>query len=398
MTTLGSARGRHAAAAGRPGDATRRPRIVQVIPSLRLGGLENVAVRLVQHLSTMAEQAVVTPTGAGPLAERFPSGVSVFPMAEEHRPDRWNALRMARLFRKLRPDIVHTRNWTCIDAVIGARLAGVPVVIHGEHGRDASDPEGRNARRRQVRRFLSPFVTEFVTVSRDLARWLVEQVRVPARKVRTIYNGVDTERYAPGDRASARRALGIPMDWAVAGTVGRLDPVKDQAGLIRAFARADRAQASPGHRALVIAGDGPCRGELEATIAELRLGDSVRMLGERDDIPLVLQALDVFVLSSIGEGISNAILEAMATGLPVIATRVGGNGELVRDGITGCLIEPRRQDALAEALEDSFSDPERARAQGAAGRERAVAEFGLERMLAGYGALYGQYAALEARP
>src|SRR5207253_5451719 len=127
--------------------------------------------------------------------------------------------------------------------------------------------------------------------------------------------------------------------WAVAGTVGRLDPVKDQVGLIRAFARADRAQASPGPRALVIAGDGPCRGELEATIAELGLGDSVRVLGERDDIPLVLQALDVFVLSSIGEGISNAILEAMATGLPVIATPVRVNVELVRDGITGCLIE-----------------------------------------------------------
>jgi sugar transferase (PEP-CTERM/EpsH1 system associated) len=397
MTALGSARGLHASGAGRSRAGARPPRIVQVIPSLRLGGLENVAVRLVQHLSPVAEQAVVTPTGAGPLAERFPAGVSVFPLAEQHRPDRWNALRMARLFRKLRPDIVHTRNWTCIDAVIGAKLAGVPVVIHGEHGRDAADPEGRNPRRQQARRFLSPFVTEFVTVSRDLARWLVEQVRVPARKVRTIYNGVDTEHYAPGDRAAARRALGIPMDWAVAGTVGRLDPVKDQVGLIRAFARTDGAQAR-GRHALVIAGDGPCREQLEATVGELGLGDSVRLLGERDDVPLILQALDVFVLSSIGEGLSNAILEAMATGLPVIATRVGGNVELVRDGITGRLIEPSRPATLAEALGDYLSDPLRARAQGAAGRERAVAEFGLEHMLAGYEALYRQYTALEARP
>lgn len=398
MTALGSARGLHASGAVRSRTGARPPRIVQVIPSLRLGGLETVAVRLVQHLSPVAEQAVVTPTGAGPLAERFPAGVSVFPLAEQHRPDRWNALRMARLFRKLRPDIVHTRNWTCIDAVIGARLAGVPVVIHGEHGRDAADPEGRNPRRQQVRRFLSPFVTEFVTVSHDLARWLVEQVRVPARKVRTIYNGVDTDHYAPGDRGAARRALGIPMDWAVAGTVGRLDPVKDQVGLIRAFARADRAEARGGRRALLIAGDGPCRGQLETAISELGLGDSVRLLGERDDVPLILRALDVFVLSSIGEGISNAILEAMATSLPVIATRVGGNVELVRDGITGRLVEPSRHDALAEVLGGYFSDPLRARAQGAAGRERVIAEFGLERMLAGYQALYRQYTALEARP
>ena len=347
-----------------------------------------------KYLSPLVDQAVVTPGGTGPIVERVPAGVAVFPLGEAHRPDRWNAVRMARLFRKLRPDLVHTRNWTCIDAIVGARLAGVPVVIHGEHGREANDPEGRNPRRRQMRRILSPFVTEFVTVSRDLARWLVEQVRVPARKVRTIYNGVDTERFAPGDRAAARQALGIPADWSVVGTVGRLDPVKDQAGLVRAFARTPKS----GKSALVIAGHGPSRPELEAVVSELALGDRVRLLGEREDVPLLLRALDVFVLPSLGEGISNAILEAMATGLPVIATRVGGNVELVRDGVTGRLVEPRSPDALAAALGTYLGDLAMARGQGAAGRERAVAEFGLERMLAGYAALYRSYVSLEARP
>jgi sugar transferase (PEP-CTERM/EpsH1 system associated) len=393
VSALGSAGQPHAARTGRTEDVGRRPRIVQVIPSLRVGGLENVALRLMAHLAPLAEQAVITPGASGPLAGRLPTGVAVFPMGETHRPDRWNALRMARLFRKLRPDIVHTRNWTCIDAIVGARLARVPVVIHGEHGREAADPEGRNPRRRQVRRILSPFVTEFVTVSRDLARWLVEQVRVPARKVRTIYNGVDTERFAPGDRAAARQALGIPAEWAVAGTVGRLDPVKDQAGLIRAFSRSAQSSKS----VLVIAGGGPSRAELEGVTRELGLGDRVRLLGERADIPLVLRALDVFVLPSLGEGISNAILEAMATGLPVIATRVGGNVELVRDGATGCLLEPRNPQVLAEALAAYLGDPARAQAHGAAGRERAVSEFGLERMLAAYAALYRPYVTLEAR-
>lgn len=370
-----------------------RARIVQVIPSFRVGGLENVAVRLVKHLEPLADQAVVTPGGTGPIAERLPGGVRIFPLGEAHRPDRWNAVRMARLFRKIRPDIVHTRNWTCIDAIVGARLAGVPVVIHGEHGREATDPEGRNPRRRQVRRVLAPFVTEFVTVSRDLGRWLVEQVRVPARKVRTIYNGVDTMRFAPGNRAAARRALALPEDWSVAGTVGRLDPVKDQAGLIRAFAQTP----NNGKSALVIVGDGPSRPELEAVIAELRLGDRVRLLGERDDVPLVLQSLDVFVLPSIGEGISNAVLEAMSTGLAVVATRVGGNVELVREGVTGCLIEPRRTEALAQALTAYLGEPARAREHGVAGRQRAVGEFGLERMLSAYEALYRPYVTLEAR-
>jgi sugar transferase (PEP-CTERM/EpsH1 system associated) len=244
-----------------------------------------------------------------------------------------------------------------------------------------------------VRRLLSPFVTEFVTVSRDLARWLVEDVRVPARKVSTIYNGVDTQRYASGDRADARQALGIPVDWTVAGTVGRLDPVKDQACLIRAFARA----AGEAKRVLVIAGDGPCREELAALVKELAIGDRVRLLGERNDVPLILRALDVFVLSSIGEGISNAILEAMAAGLPVIATRVGGNVELVRDALTGRLIEPRRPEALAEALSAYFDDPVLARAHGAAGRERVATDFGLDRMLTEYMSLYRKYAVLGTR-
>ena len=392
MSALGSARPR-SSVAGTAEYVAPRVRIVQVIPSLRMGGLENVAVRLVEHLTEFADQAVVTPGGTGPLAKRVAAGVPVFPMGETHRPDKWNAVRMARLFRQLRPDIVHTRNWTCIDAILGARLAGVRVVIHGEHGREAGDPDGRNARRRQVRRLLSPFVTEFVTVSRDLARWLVEEVRVPARKVSTIYNGVDTRRYAGGDRAHARQALGIPVDWTVAGTVGRLDPVKDQACLIRAFARA----AGEAKRVLVIAGDGPCREELAALVKELAIGDRVRLLGERNDIPLILRALDVFVLSSIGEGISNAILEAMAAGLPVIATRVGGNVELVRDALTGRLIEPRRPEALAEALGAYFGDPELARAHGAAGRERVATDFGLDRMLADYMSLYRKHAVLGAR-
>lgn len=391
MSTLGSAGWPRTASMGKPSEAARRPRIVQVIPSFRVGGLENVAVRLVTHLAPLADQAVVTPGTMGPVAERLPAGIAVFPLGETRPPDRWLALRMAGLFRKLRPDIVHTRNWTCIDAIIGARLAGVPVVIHGEHGREATDPDGRNLRRRQVRRLLSPFVTEFVTVSRDLGQWLVEQVRVPARKVRTIYNGVDTERFCPGSRGAARQALGIPADVVVAGTLGRLDPVKDQAGLIRAFAQTP----GTGKRVLVIAGDGPSRPELERVASELGLADRVRLLGERTDVSLILQALDVFVLPSLGEGISNAILEAMATGLPVIATRVGGNVELVREGITGSLVEPRNPHALSQALDTYLGEPARSRAHGAAGRERAVSEFGLDRMLSAYATLYRPYVALE---
>lgn len=361
-----------------------RPRIAQIIPSLRVGGLEKVVLRLVESLGDPIEHLVVTPSIDGPLRQHFPRSVRVVPMAEHHPSDRWNALRMARLFRAFRPDIVHTRNWTCIDAVIGARLAGVPVVIHGEHGRDASDPQGRNPLRRRVRRLLAPLVTEFVTVSRDLARWLTEDVGIPARKVTHICNGVDTDRFLPGDRDAARRAIGVPDGLAVVGTVGRLDPVKDHMGLIRAFAEGVAYRAA----ILVIVGDGPTRPELAELVRTLGIEDRVRLLGERADIPLVLRALDLFVLPSVGEGISNAILEAMATGLPVVATRVGGNGELVSDGLTGRLIEPRSTAALAQAIRQYLDDPVLGKMHGRAARDRAERDFSLERMLAGYADLY----------
>ena len=367
-----------------PATADSRPRVVQVIPTLRTGGLENVVVRLVTHFESILSQGVVTPSKTGPLASRFPAGVSVVAMGDRHRPDRFNALRMARVFRALRPDIVHTRNWTCIDAILGARLAGVPHVIHGEHGREAADPTGANRLRRRVRRALAPLVSQFVTVSRDLNRWLVEDVRVPARKVRTIYNGVDTDRFAPGEREAARRALDIPAGWGVVGTVGRLDPVKDQAGLIRAFAVASAQRPS----VLLIVGDGPLRAELDALGRGLGLADRVRLLGDRQDVAQILRALDCFVLPSVGEGISNAILEAMATALPVVATRVGGNVELVEDGETGLLVEVGQPEALVRALECYLGDSGIARKHGAAARVRVEREFGLARMLTGYGDLY----------
>lgn len=364
---------------------SRQVRIAHVIPTLRLGGLEHIVALLTSRLPNYIENVVITPGADGPMRERFPDGVRVIAMAEDHKPDRWNALRMARLFRSLRPDVVHSRNWSCVDAIVGARLAGVPIVVHGEHGRGADDPEGRNISRRVGRWLLAPMVTQFVTVSRDLARWLAEDVRLSPAKILAICNGVDTGRFAPGGRSAARAALGIASDSIVMGTVARLDPVKDQVGLLRAF-----AQVGDPRTVLVIAGDGPCRAELEAAVSALGLDGRVRLLGERKDVPRILTALDVFVLPSLGEGISNTILEAMATGLPVIATRVGGNPELISEGVTGILVEPRSPAALAVAMRQYLGDPRLASQHGRAARERAQSMFSLEVMVDAYEELYSR--------
>jgi len=169
--------------------------------------------------------------------------------------------------------------------------------------------------------------------------------------------------------------------------------VKDQAGLLKAF-----SQLAEDPRALLlIVGDGPCRKDLEATVDALGLGRRVRLLGERNDVAAVLSAMDVFVLCSVGEGMSNTILEAMATGLPVVATRVGGNPELVTDGNTGFLVEARSPDALAASLRRYLEDPTLLAEHGRAARDHIEAEFSMERMVGGYERLYRRLLEQRAR-
>jgi sugar transferase (PEP-CTERM/EpsH1 system associated) len=363
--------------------------IVHVVHSLGVGGLENGVVNLVAGANPERRHAVVCLTSAGPLRARLGADVAVWELGKARGHDVRSFARLVRLLRRLRPAVVHSRNWATFDAILAARLAGVPAVIHGEHGRDASDPEGRHRRRRWLRRAASPLVDRFVTVSGDLRRWLVEDVGIPPRKIVTIPNGVDTGRFTPADAAAARAALGLAADQLVVGTVGRLDPVKNQAGLIQAFGRL--AGEYP-DATLLIAGDGPCEGALRGLGAALGLGARVRLLGERADVPSILAAMDVFVLPSIAEGMSNTLLEAMASGLPLVATRVGGNPELVEDGVNGVLVPRQDPDALVAALRGYVDDPHLRAVHGKASRQRAVAEFGLERMRAAYTGLYAELA------
>lgn len=362
-----------------------RAHVVHVIDSLAVGGTENGLVNLVGALAEEYRHTVIAMTAAGPLAERLPREVEVVTLGKRAGLDVGAVLRLVRLLRRLQPDIVHSRNWGAFDAVAAAALARVPAVLHGEHGREASDPEGLSPRRNRLRRWAAPFTSSFVTVSRDLARWLTGTVGVPAAKVVTIHNGVDTRRFGEEDREAARRTLGLGADTLVVATVGRLDPVKNHGALLDAYAGLARMD---GRHALVIVGDGPCRAALEARAARADLVGRVRLVGERNDVARLLAGFDIFALPSIAEGISNTVLEAMASGLPVVATRTGGNPELVEDGVTGRLVPVGDRAALIGALSGYLVDAHLRQLHGKAGRQRAMDEFSLERMVARYRALY----------
>jgi sugar transferase (PEP-CTERM/EpsH1 system associated) len=362
-------------------------RVLNIVDSLGIGGTELGLANVIERTREQVEHAVCCVRVSGATAVRLQAhGVPVAELNKAPGNDWSVPLRVARLCRDLAPDIVHTRNWGSIDGIIGARLARVPVVIHGEHGRDVSDPDGTNRRRNRARRVLSAFVDRMVAVSDQLGRWLIEDVGIRARKVSVLENGVDAQKFMRRDNRAALRARhGYTDGDVVVGTVGRLDPVKNQAGLIEAL-----SALRPAHPRLrvVIAGDGPEREILARQIESAHLGGTATLLGHRDDIPGVLSMLDIFVLPSLGEGMCNTILEAMAAGLPVVATRVGGNPELVVEGVTGALVPARDTGALAAAISRYTTDEPLRHDHGFAGRQRVLKEFTLERMADRYLELY----------
>jgi len=370
-------------------DDDARPLVVHVMFRFGVGGLENGVVNLINRMSPERwRHAVLTLDVAEPTmrARVQRSDVEYIELRKAPGHLWWSYPRLVRIFGRLRPAIVHSRNLGALETAVPAWLAGVPGRIHGEHGWDTHDLNGASRRYRLVRRLYRPFVQRHVALSRQIEDYLRNSVGVPGHRISQIYNGVDTVRFHP--RAHGRPSLpAMPFasdDWII-GTVGRLQAVKDHATLLHAFARVRRSPQGARLR-LALVGGGPLRDELEALARQLGVYDDVWFGGERADIADLLRCFDAFVLSSRAEGISNTVLEAMATGLPVIATRVGGNAELVEDGVTGTLVETGDASGLAAAVLATIG--ERARTQGRAGRQRAEQRFSLEAMVNNYESLY----------
>jgi sugar transferase (PEP-CTERM/EpsH1 system associated) len=375
-----------------PGDA--RPLVAHVVHRFDVGGLENGVVNLINGMPAADfRHAVIALTEVTAFRERIARDEVSFHAigkGDGHGFKVYPAL--LRLFRQLQPAIVHTRNLAALEATIPAALAHAPVRVHGEHGWDVADLVGSSRKYRLLRRLYRPFVHRYVALSQGLESYLVQGVGVPRERVVRICNGVDTARFVPTGDGARSPIAGSPFNdpnlWVV-GTVGRLQRVKDQVTLARAFVRA--IATTPGAAArmrLAIVGEGPLRAEVDDVLAKAHAAHLAWLPGERIDVPACLRGLNCFVLPSRAEGISNTILEAMASGLPVIATAVGGNPELVDDGTTGTLVPPEDPEALAREIVACFRAPRLADARGRAGRARAAQLFSLEGMVRRYAELY----------
>jgi sugar transferase (PEP-CTERM/EpsH1 system associated) len=364
-------------------------KVLHIILSTATGGMENVVYNLAcAHDPSRVRLKVLCLESIGPVSKKLQEkGVPslllprMTPVLSFLRPRT-----LTRHIRAAQCDIVHTHSgcW----AKVAAACAWIPrtKLVYTDHGRAFPDTSSRILADRITVRLTS----RVVAVGEQLQQYLVQVVRLPAAKVLTIPNGVDTDRFAPADavRVAVRRELGYSDGDVVVTMVARLAPVKNHSLLVRAFRLvANRCQ----HARLLIVGEGPTRDDLQSLVASLGLNAVVRLVGDRPDVHRLLAASDIATLSSASEGTSLTLLEALATGLPVVATKVGGNPTVVVDGRTGILVGNDPQEYAAALLSLLQSAPTRW-AFGAVARETAVREFSAATMAKRYEDLYGQVA------
>lgn len=376
--------------------AESRPLVAHLLHRFDTGGLENGVVNLINHLPVDSfRHVVIALTDVTEFRKRLRAAdVQCIGLHKPPGHGAWIYPQVWRLLRRLQPAILHSRNLAALEMQPVAWAARVPVRIHGEHGRDVEDLDGTSRRHQQIRRLYAPFVHRYVALSHDLAGYLVDRVGIAPARIRQIYNGVDAHRFHPsagGPLPIDGCPFSAPDHWLV-GTVGRMQTVKHQTLLARAFVLA--LQQRPDLRTrlrLVMVGDGPLRAQAQALLAEAGVADLAWLPGERSDVPVIMRGLNAFVLPSLAEGVSNTILEAMATGLPVLATAVGGNAELVRHGQTGLLVPNDDVSAMAQALCHLALQPQSALSMGVAGRAAVDTQFGLRAMVAAYHTLYSEH-------
>lgn len=373
----------------------KRPLVLHVMYRFDTGGLENGVVNLINHMPADAyRHAILALTEVTDFRDRIHrSDVDFHSLHKPPGHGLWQYGKLYRLFRQLRPAIVHSRNLAALEVQVPAWAAGVPVRIHGEHGRDVEDLEGNNITYQRVRRLYKPFVHHYVALSRDLDAYLVGKVNVPREKITQAYNGVDTESFYHAANGPLSIA-GCPFDpqqhWLV-GTVGRMQAVKDQVMLAQAFVLALlQAPELKSRMRLIMVGEGPLRKKAQAVLDAAGVGHLAWLPGARNDVADIMRGLHAFVLPSLAEGISNTILEAMASGLPIVATAVGGNVDLVAHGQTGYIVPAADPQAMADQLISLASNPGAARSLGQAGRLRVLNSFSMQAMVSTYQGVYDQ--------
>jgi len=371
----------------------QKTHIVHYVWGFHTGGLENGVVNLINHLPKgQYRHSIVCQKGHDPqFFNRIQApDVAIYDLAKQEGTDLALFWRLAKLLRQLKPDVFHSRNLSTMEGQLIARLLRVKLRIHGEHGWDVGDIGGTNTRYQQLRRWLKGCVHQFVALSTEAQHYLIDTIGVASARVHRICNGVDVGRFAQEAINNEPLPWQFSKEHWVFGTVGRMATVKNQPLLLEAFI--ELCQRYPEKAAglrLLLVGDGVLVPALKSRAAEARLTDAVIFAGNSSNVPLMMSQMDVFVLPSLAEGISNTILEAMAAGLPVIASNVGGNPELILPAHQHShLFESNNSTMLADCMALYLENPGRYQQDSELVKQHCQNNFSLATMVQRYHQLY----------
>lgn len=368
--------------------------VMHVIYRFDTGGLENGVVNLINRLDhSLYRHSIVTLKG---YSEEFcgritTDNVSFYDLAKKDGNDLSIFFKLRRLIKQLKPNVLHTRNTATIENQLVGWWCNVPLRIHGEHGWDVNDMHGQNKKYQMLRRFMRNYIDQYVALSTEAYQYLRDTIDVRAEKINHICNGVDVDKFRPSSKPVALLPNGFEDEQSlVFGTVGRLAQVKNQPFLLEAFIALKQANPdSTRHVRLIIVGDGVLMEQMKKRSEQAGVSDVVWFAGNRSDVEQLMNAMDVFILPSLAEGISNTILEASASGLPVIATAVGGNPELISAQMAEShLVQVNDVEGLKEAMQQYINAPQLLERNRHAVRKHCIQNFSIDTMVSKYHQLY----------
>jgi sugar transferase (PEP-CTERM/EpsH1 system associated) len=365
---------------------------MQLIQGLEIGGPEKLVVDLVLNLDRKKYNlSICCYDKLGTFANKLrEEGSSIFLCKRRQGKDYLYPFKLASLIRKKRVQILHMHNETALFyGTIAGKLARIPILIYTEH--DGVLP--RRLLIAQTNRILSLLNDQVIAVSGYLRNYLVSLEKMDPRKVTIIYNGVDARRFDSNsnneeEKLKIKSELCLDGNIPIVGTIARLDPEKNHQCLLRAIQKICKELPDV---VLLLVGDGSIRGELQSLTASLGIINNVRFLGSRGDIPQILSIFDIFVLSSLREGLPVALIEATAMGIPIVATNVGGNSEVVENGVNGILVSSNDEVGLAKAIVELLRDRELAKKMGKSGRRIFENKFTLDSMVGKYEEIYDYF-------
>ena len=363
---------------------SKPPRFLHIFPSFEPGGSQLRMATIINSLGSSVSHGIMAINGNFTAAYKLDPGIEVEMIPPPPKRRTWSLpFALLRRIKRFGPDLLLTYNWGAIDAVLGARLGTRIPVIHNECGFNIDEARRLRTSRVVMRRLLLRTIRCTVVTSRSMLRIALKEFHLPRARVRFIQSGVDAQRFRPARNIAWRESHGVGDSELLFGYVGGLRPVKNLNLLLRSFA----AAGLPNSR-LVLFGDGPCRSELEELVRSCRMSEKVLFAGYVRDPPPCYAALDVFVMSSVSEQTPNALLEAMACGLPALCTNVGDVSALLAASEPPAVVAVNDEAAFAESMRVLASQADLRRSWGERNRKRCLEHYSVERMVREYAALY----------